>query len=138
MTDDEPDPEDLNEIDVVYATSDQYQIYPASGARGGVQAQGDFKLDFTLDYTADPAVETHEVTETGLGEMVSREGELRIIREKQVGVSLSQRHALSVAGWMIASILGPDVEEEDILNLIEEEYSEKFEQTGGDQDVPTN
>jgi hypothetical protein len=30
MTDDEPDPEDLNEIDVVYATSDQYQIYPAS------------------------------------------------------------------------------------------------------------
>lgn len=111
-------------VPVTHRTSDDYGIHPASGARGGPQPRGQFKLDFIVDYTADPEREIHELTEQGIGDVQDAEGEVRIIREKQTGVVMSPNNALSVACWIIAQILGPEVSENDIADLVVENFDQ--------------
>lgn len=114
-------------VTIEYRKSDDYSLLPATGARGGVQLQNNMKIDFVNDYSADPDKETFEVEDDGgVGNRTEIEGGGYIVREKVVGISMRQDRALSVAAWIISSLLGPDVSEEDITDLVRKEYPERF------------
>lgn len=123
---------DLTEVDVVYKEADDYRVVPGTGVRGGVQAAGNVRVDFYVDYQADPEYERFEVSDEGLGDMVERGGELKLVREKQVAVNLNQRDALSIGAWLAATVLGPQIEEEDVLRALSEEYPDVLEFPGED------
>lgn len=108
-----------------------YEIHPASSARGGVQIQGDFLIEFAFEKYSNPDVDVYEFNDQGVGKPVRQEGmKNHILREKQTGVMMSQSNAFSVATWIIADLLGEDVSEERIEELIMTEFQEKFNQTG--------
>lgn len=131
-----PRPTEVPEsIDIVYRKSDDYRLYPATGARGGVQVQNNMKMDFIVEYNSDPNSETFSVEEDGsLGEKIDDDHEPTIIREKLVGISMRQDRALSVASWIISSLMGPEISEDDITDLVRSEYPDRFgDEGGGDQ-----
>lgn len=122
---------DDDELRVQTREPQNYEIHAASSARGGVQIQGDFLIEFALEKYSNPEVDIYELVDEGVGKRVRQEGRKNhIVREKQTGVMMSQSNAFSVGAWIIAALLGEDVSEEDIEELIMTEYQDRFNQTG--------
>jgi hypothetical protein len=120
-----------DELRIQTREAEHYEIRPASSARGGVQLQGDFLIEFCFERYSNPEVDIYEFNDMGVGKRVRQEGRKNhIMREKQTGVMMSQSNAFSVAAWIIADLLGDDVSDEDIEELIMTEYQDKFNQTG--------
>lgn len=120
------EPDQAEEVRVRTREPEDYDINPASGVRGGVQARGDFLIEFYLERYPEGEVDVYEY-EDGIGRAVRREGvQDDIIRDKQTGVMMSQRNAYRTALWVISNILGEDVTEEEVGNLISEEYEDRF------------
>lgn len=54
--------ENSEEIVFEHTYSPQYQLHPATGIAGGIQPQGNFKIDFTLDHNPNIQSENYSVT----------------------------------------------------------------------------
>jgi len=120
-----------NELRIQTQEPQNYEIHAASSVSGGVQIQGDFLIEFSFEKYTNPEVDIYEFNDQGVGGPVRQEGRKNhIVREKQTGVMMSQSNAFSVANWIIADLLGEDVSEGDIEELIMTEYQDKFNQTG--------
>lgn len=61
--------------------------------------------------------------ENGEGSPQSVEYEEEAIREHIVGVTMSIENAFSVGCWILAETLGADVTQQEIYELVSEEYS---------------
>lgn len=113
-------------VRVVHKRAEGYDLVPATGARGGFQPAGGYKMDFVVDYNQDPEWESVEVVEGRMGPQLEIEGEPAVIREKQVGVLLSEESAFSVATWTIANIIsalkGEEITNEDIVEALEDQF----------------
>lgn len=131
MTDESNQPDEQEgsqEIKVLNEKADDYRVVSATGIRGGVQVRGDVLLDFVLETFDRPDVDIYEFDGQGYGSYVrSEQGGESIERTKQVGVHMTQRNAYQAAIWIIQNILGEGVEEDDVREAIESNFSDKFE-----------
>jgi hypothetical protein len=115
-------------IEVRQSERDDFRVVPSTGASGGVQVSGNFQINFLLDQTKYSSTETYSVDEEGLQDLVETDDEEPyILRERQIGVSMSQNDAFGVAAWMIADLLGEGITTEDIEETIWSEYQERLE-----------
>lgn len=117
----------LETVEVRYTEADRYTTIPASRARGGVQLNGEFLIDFVLDRTVTSGSESREIVDTGIGDVIEDNSKIRLEREKQVGVIMGQNQAYGAATWIISNIIGEGTTAEDVQELIESEYPETFE-----------
>lgn len=125
-SDKDPDIDQAEEVHVGTREPEDYDINPASGVRGGIQARGDFLIEFYIERYPEGEFDVYEY-EDGIGKPVRREGVKNdIIRDKQTGVMMSQRNAYRTALWVISNILGEGVTEEEVGNLISNEYEDRF------------
>lgn len=116
-----------DEFRIEFKESDDYTIRAASSVRGGIQMRGDFLLEFFTERYEDPDASVYSVNEQGdIGEHIRNESfDSALIREKQVGVMMSQANAFDTGIWMIANLLGDGVSESDVEELIVEEFTEE-------------
>lgn len=121
------------EFRMEYTQADHYRVFPASSVRGGVQMRGDFLIEFFTERYQDPGAEVFSITDDGaLGEHLRTESyDGALMREKQAGIMMSQNNAFDMAIWVIANLLGDDVSDTDVEEVIINEFSENIED-GGD------
>lgn len=79
------DQESSEEIEVRHTFSDSYRLIPANGVAGGVQPQGEIKIDFTYDHNYQTTSELYD-PEEGILTGLTMEGHME--REHQVGVTM--------------------------------------------------
>jgi hypothetical protein len=132
MTDDKPHEaaEEENKVEEVtfrYEKLDDYRIYPSTGVRGGLQVDGNFRIDFYLDDFEIANSDIYELDDGQVGEFKRREGAEHIVRRIQTGVTMNQGQAYELALWLLTELLGPDLEQEDINEVLRNAFSEKFE-----------
>lgn len=109
------DDENEGKIVFTYERSDQYREFHASGAYGGIQPRGEFKIDF---FTEKYPVPDQRMMDKETGEWLgSRSKGSKIVRELQTGVLMDTKNAFSLATWIIAHIFELPIEkvESDIL-----------------------
>lgn len=120
------DPRDMErseEVDIKFKTSDDHQTVYANGVYGGMTSRGDMHMDFVTDRSERPKTQTFKVNKDGsLGRQVGEEGGDDVIRERQVSVFLKPDNAFSIATWMIAKLLPPNVEPKHVRKVIEENF----------------
>ncbi|WP_089649883.1 hypothetical protein [Halobacterium hubeiense] len=121
------DPKETEQIEVRHGEKEDFEVLPATGAAGGVQINGNFQMNFLLDQTMYDSKETYELGRDGLQDRVDSETDTHILRERQVGVSMSQNNAFSVATWILADLLGEGITAEDVEETIWEAYQERLE-----------
>ena len=114
------------ELKIEFRESDDYRIYPGSSVRGGIQLSGDYLFEFLIERYEDPQAEVYSITSEGdIGEHVRNESfDGAIVREKQAGVQMSQSNAFNVATWTISNLLGEEVTEEDVEEVIIDEFED--------------
>lgn len=118
---------DNETLDVVYTKSDNYETRFASGAHGGVQPEGEFKMDFFVTHNPEVIQSKHQRSPTGVGETLDYESENYLRREKEVGVITTQNNAYTIGIWIISQLLGEDVSNSEVSKAIEKEFPEYFE-----------
>ncbi len=118
------------EVDIKFQTADDHQTVYANGVYGGMTSRGDMHMDFVTDHSERPSSQTFKINKSGsLGRQVGEEGGKDIIRERQVSVFLKPDNAYSIATWMLAKLLPPNVEEKHVRQLIEKHFD--ISQGGG-------
>lgn len=123
---------DENSIKFKYKESDNYRTHPASSVRGGVQPSGDFLYEFFVERYETPEADVYNLTDDGTldSHVRSESMDAGIIREKEVGVQMSQKSAFDLAVWTISNLLGEGVKEVEVENAIMTEFEEHL--VGGD------
>lgn len=124
--------DELDEFRVRLAEADGYTLHPASSTRGGVQMRGDFLFEFYTERYSEPDAAVYSLTKEGdIGEHIRNEAyESAIIREKQVGVIMSQVNAFEMAIWTIANLLGDGVSESDVEDVIRDAFEDQIQESG--------
>jgi hypothetical protein len=116
----------MEDIDITYQSEaiwqerDGYEVLPATGAYGGIQHRGDFKMDFIVEFAANSQELAEYLTDKrkkGLLPQLDRES----IIQKQVGITLSKEHTFSISTWMLSHVV--DGSQTDIQNLIRENFA---------------
>ena len=120
------DPRDMErseEVNIKFKTSDDHHTVYSNGVYGGMTSRGDLHMDFVTDRSERPKSQTFKVNKDGsLGRQVDEEGGDDVIRERQVSVFLKPENAFSIATWMIAKLLPPNVEPKHVRKVIEENF----------------
>jgi len=120
------DPRDMErseEVDIKFRTSDDHQTVYANGVYGGMTTRGDMHLDFVTDRSERPKTQSFKVNKDGsLGRQVGEEGGEGVIRERQVSVFLKPDNAFSIATWMIAKLLPPNVEPKHVRKVLKKNF----------------
>lgn len=89
------------EIEFSFEYDKDYRILASNGVWGGMTTRGEFKLDFFVESIGIPDSVKNKVTEDGkLGDEIKRSPEKKVTRQLQVGILLSQAHALSLAEFI--------------------------------------
>nr|AGF93468.1 hypothetical protein FLSS-27_0017 [uncultured organism] len=111
------------EVDIKFQTSDEHRTIYANGVYGGMTSRGDLHMDFVTDHSERPETQSFKINQDGsLGRQVGEKGGDDVIRERQVSVYLKPENAYSIATWMLAKILPPNVEEKHIRKLLEDNF----------------
>lgn len=107
---------------------DDYTVYAASSARGGVQLSGDFLMEFFIERYREPQAEVFEITDNGaLGEHLRNESrDSAVVRNKQAGIMMNQNNAFNLSIWIIANLLGDGVTETDVEKAIVSEFGDQL------------
>lgn len=108
--------EDVEEIEVKHTFSDSYRLIPANGVDGGLQPQGELKIDFTYDHNYRTTSEMYD-PENGILTGLTMEGHME--REHQVGITMDPEQAREVAIWILDKTLGENVTREEIIEGIQ-------------------
>lgn len=120
------DPRDMErseEVDIKFKTSDDHRTVYANGVYGGMTSRGDMHMDFVTDRSERPDKQSFKINKDGsLGRQVGEEGGDDVIRERQVSVFLKPDNAFSIATWMIAKLLPPNVEPKHVGKVLEENF----------------
>jgi len=120
------DPRDMErseEVDIKFRTPEDHRTVYANGVYGGMTSRGDLHMDFVTDRSERPDSQTFKVNKDGsLGRQVDEEGGDDLIRERQISVFLKPDNAFSIATWMIAKLLPPNVEPKHVRKVIEENF----------------
>jgi hypothetical protein len=106
---------ETEEIEVKHTKSDNYRLIPANGVSGGIQPQGELKMEFTYDHNYKTNTEYYNPDSGKLSE-IRMDGHLE--REHQVGVTMEQREAYETALWILTRILGENVTQQDVDDAI--------------------
>jgi hypothetical protein len=107
--------QESEEIEVKHTKSDNYRLIPANGVSGGIQPQGELKMDFTYDHNYKTNSEYYS-PESGMLTEIRMDGHLE--REHQVGVTMGKSQAYETALWILTRILGENVTQQDVENAI--------------------
>lgn len=107
---------------------EDFDIYTASSVRGGIQMRGDFLIEFFTERFETPGAEVYRLEDGLPGEFLRNEEYANsIVRQKQTGVMMTQSNAFSMAKWVLANLLGDGVKEENIEEVLAENFPEKFD-----------
>jgi len=106
------EPED---IEVRHTYPDDYELHPITGATGGIQPEGQMKIDFVYDHDYQTTSEYYDPDE-GFLTGIKINGHME--REHRVGVSMQPRHARSAAVWILSQTLGENVNRQDIQKAL--------------------
>jgi len=89
--------------EIVYTMrrSTDYRLFPVNGVWGGPTPTGEVRCDFIFEAQELPDEIAYMVTPDGLGPEVRRDGNVRLVREAQVGVVMSIGAAKSIGAWLI-------------------------------------
>lgn len=115
------------ELRIEYIESEDYEIHPSSTVRGGVQLGGDYLFEFYTERYEDPDAAVYNITPDGeIGEQVRTEAyDGDIVREKQLGVMMSQANAFNLATWTIANLLGDGITDSDVEDALGAAFGEQ-------------
>ncbi|MDG6222326.1 MAG: hypothetical protein QCH99_03590 [Candidatus Bathyarchaeota archaeon] len=84
---------------------EDYEIFPANGAWGGVSARGDLLMHFFLEHSAVPDSEVKTINEDGtINDVKKEKKEIEIVRRMQFGVMLTTEQASSLANWILDKV----------------------------------
>jgi hypothetical protein len=84
-----------------YRLSNQYTVYPITGAFGGITPRGDIIVNLFTERNAIPHKQVFELSnEHGLARMLSEEKGTEIVRDVHFGISLQSQDARSIADWL--------------------------------------
>lgn len=116
------------ELRIEYVESDDYDILPSSTVRGGVQLGGDYLFEFYTERYEDPEAAVYNITpDGGIGEQVRTEAyDGNIVREKQIGIMMSQVNAFNLATWTIANLLGDGVTDSDVEEALDRAFGDQI------------
>ncbi len=109
-----------NEVSFKFEKSENYQKFHASGATGGIQPRGEYKIDF---FTEELELPGKRIMNTDTGEWVDYEPKNNtVVRELQTGVLMNRDEAFSLASWIISNIFELPLEkvEKDLLDKYRE------------------
>ena len=111
------------EVDIRFETSDDHMTVYANGVYGGMTSRGDMHMDFVTDHSERPDKQSFKINKDGsLGRQVDEEGGDDVIRERQVSVFLKPDNAFSIATWMLAKLLPPNVEPKHVQKVLEKNF----------------
>ncbi|WP_434521921.1 hypothetical protein [Halorubrum sp. AS12] len=118
------------ELRIEYVESEGYKIHPSSTVRGGVQLGGDYLFEFYTERYEDPDAAVYDITPDGqIGEQVRTEAyDGDIVREKQLGVMMSQANAFNLATWTIANLLGDGVTDSDVEDALDAAFGDQIDE----------
>lgn len=122
----EQDSTDDDRIEVRHTYSDKYELHPATGVAGGVQPQGDIKIDSVYDHDYRTKSEYYD-PETGQYNGLSIDAHME--REHRTGVTMSPQSAYHAAVFLLTNLTGEEVTREEVINQV---------QQLGDPDEDTN
>lgn len=93
----------LDEVTFQYKVSDNYAVYSADGAHGGLNAKGDIIINFFSERQPIPRREKYKVEKDGSlnPQPIEVEATTDIIRNVNFGVALKPDVARSVANWLL-------------------------------------
>ena len=91
------EPKSPKPVEFFFEEDLNYRIVASNGAWVGITPRGDMQIDFFVERQSIPQVVRHDLTEHGLGEELSREPGIRIVRQLQMGVLFSLDAADSLA-----------------------------------------
>jgi hypothetical protein len=114
--------EETDTIEVRHEKSDSFELIPATGVHGGIQPQGNFQFNLTIDHNPEALVDKYLQTEDGHAVKSETDYEDYSVREHLIGVTMSRQDAFSAGCWIIANSIGNEFTEEDIKQIIVEEY----------------
>jgi hypothetical protein len=93
-------------ITITNRITDDFRIYPAEGAFGGIKPSRMFQINFYVEYPNIPTDITHELSQEGkLGEQIDQKvtgGEF--IRELQCAVQMTVDQAEALARWILSTV----------------------------------
>ena len=93
-------------VKFIHNWPDDYKIYPANGAWGGVSARGDMILHFFVEHHPVPKEEIQIIKEDGT--LAPRETkpkeEVKAARTMQVGIMINREQVVSLADWMLKKV----------------------------------
>lgn len=92
--------EEVEGVTFKFKTAEGHKSVLSNHTWGGFQSGGLFELNFMLEHKPIPKEVTNEVSETGLGEEIDREGPGEFVRENQVTVYMSIQSLLSHYNWI--------------------------------------
>ena len=119
------------ELRIEYVESEDYEIHPSSTVRGGVQLGGDYLFEFYTERYEDPDAAVYDITPDGqIGEQVRTEAyDGDVVREKQLGVMMSQANAFNLATWTIANLLGDGVTDSDVEDALGAAFGDQIDES---------
>ncbi len=106
-----------SEMDVHYIKTNSYRTFHVDGIYGGITPNGKIYAELFIQRSATPKLVKHKVTDSGLGDVISKEGKSGMIREIEAGIIMDMDVAITFRDW-----LNTKVEQFDkAIKLIEDE-----------------